>query len=65
MVISLCRDHFKEVKYDCEKILKEEKTNNKGNGGSEGYAVLCTLGMLAALDEWMSLKEQCLLTGNA
>lgn len=29
MVISLCCDHLKEVKYDCEKSLKEEKRQER------------------------------------
>lgn len=68
IVVSLCCDHFKEVKYDSEWSLKEEKRKErqtkKGNGASKGYAVLCTFGVLAALDEWMSLKEPRLFTEN-
>lgn len=48
-----------------KKRKETRKTNKKGNGVSEGYAALCTFGMLAALDEWTSRKEPCLLTGNA
>lgn len=47
-----CCDHFKEVKYDCEKSLKEkrqERRTKKGNGADGGYAVLCTCGVF---DEW-------------
>lgn len=65
MVISLFSDHFKEVQYDCEKSSEKEKRNKKGIRASEGYAVLYTSAMLAALDEWTPLKEQCLLAGNA
>lgn len=58
-----------KVKYDCGKNLKEEnrqeRQTKKGNGASEGYAVLCTCGMLAAFDEWTSLKERRLFLDNA
>ncbi len=71
MVVSLCCDNFKEVKYDCEKSLKEEKRQKRRTKREMESAkdmlsfVLCTFGMLAALDEWTSLKEPRLLTGNA
>lgn len=41
------------------------KTNKKGNGVSKRYALLCTSGTVAALDEWTSLKEPRLFAGNA
>lgn len=29
MIVPLCCDHFKEVKYDCEKSVKEEKRQER------------------------------------
>lgn len=55
---------LREVEYDCEKSLKGED-EQKGSKGREGCGVFYTLDILTALDEWTSLKEQRLLTGNA
>ena len=54
----------KEVKYDCEKSLKEDKQKGKWSQ-RRICCVLCTFSVLSALDEWTSLKEPRLLTGNA
>lgn len=53
------------VKREFKGRKETRKTNKKGNGASEGYAVLCTFGMLTALDKWTSLKEPRLSTENA
>lgn len=64
MVISLCCDHFNEVIYDFEKCFKEAY-EQKGSGAPERYAVLWSWDTLAAPDEWIAQKEQCVLPRSA
>lgn len=38
--------------------MEAGKTNKNAKGARKEYAVLCAFGVLAAADEWMSLKNR-------